>query len=99
MKQKAPLFPSEEIYPIVQGVGKEGTYSMKRNVMDFSFPEDEVQTRVGQCLPPPTPLHQIPPPHPLPHARKSLDDVLLNFTTSSQSFTHWQVDLSRERLL
>jgi hypothetical protein len=41
------LFPSEEIYPIVQGVGKECTYSMKRDVMDFSFPEDEVQTRVG----------------------------------------------------
>lgn len=31
----------------------------ERDVMDFSFPENEVQTRVGQC--PPTPLHQIPP--------------------------------------
>jgi hypothetical protein len=36
---------------------------------------------------PPIPLHQIPPHH-LPHARKSLDDVLLNFTTT------WQVSLT-----
>jgi hypothetical protein len=66
-------------------------YSMKRDVMDFSFPENEVQTRVGQCLP--------PAPHHLPHARKSLDDVFVKFHNNWTSFTHQQVDLSRERLL